>query len=115
MLLNLKIDRGANQRQLAEAVGVSEATLTHHLDAMERAGLLVRDRDPNNRRNHIIALTQAGEEAFIRLRTAAGSFDQRLRTGLGEAELATLSALLGQLVGNVADAAIDEHAVPGRS
>lgn len=34
ILLNLKIRKPANQRELAEAVGVREATLTHHLNAM---------------------------------------------------------------------------------
>ena len=37
VLLNLKIGRAANQRTLADAVGVTEATLTHHLNAMETA------------------------------------------------------------------------------
>ena len=49
VLLNLKIGRAANQRRLAEAVGVTEATLTHHLNAMETAGLITRRRDPDNR------------------------------------------------------------------
>ena len=40
VLLNLKTRRVSNQRELAEAVGVREATLTHHLNAMERDGLL---------------------------------------------------------------------------
>ena len=71
VLLNLKIQQDANQRQLAEAVGVSEATLTHHLNAMEKDGLLARRRDPSNRRNHIIELTAPGEAAFTRLAAAA--------------------------------------------
>ena len=39
ILLNLKIRKPANQRELAEAVGVREATLTHHLNAMDARGL----------------------------------------------------------------------------
>ena len=54
VLLNLKIEQDTNQRRLAEAVGITGATLTHHLGAMERPGLLTRRRDPANRRNHII-------------------------------------------------------------
>jgi MarR family transcriptional regulator for hemolysin len=34
ILLNLKIHRPEHQRALAEAVGVRDATLTHHLNAM---------------------------------------------------------------------------------
>src|SRR5256885_17028387 len=61
ILLTLKTRRIANQRQLAEAVGIQGATLTHHLNAMERDGLLTRSRDPENRRVHVGALTEAGQ------------------------------------------------------
>src|ERR1700761_4082125 len=50
VLLNLKVRKPANQRELAEAVGIREATLTHHLNAMEADGLLTRTRDTANRR-----------------------------------------------------------------
>ena len=35
VLLAMKTSAAASQRELAEAVGVKEATLTHHLNAME--------------------------------------------------------------------------------
>jgi MarR family transcriptional regulator, transcriptional regulator for hemolysin len=101
VLLNLKIQQDARQRQLAEGVGVSEATLTYHLNAMEHDGLLVRRRDPSNRRNHIIELTAAGENAFIRLAAVALAFDQRLRVNLEPPDLETLRAALDQLSRNV--------------
>src|SRR5271165_7250118 len=63
ILLNLKIRKPANQRELAEAVGVREATLTHHLNAMDAEGLITRRRDTANRRIHVVALTDAGEAA----------------------------------------------------
>jgi MarR family transcriptional regulator, transcriptional regulator for hemolysin len=110
VLLNLTIGRAANQRELADAVGVTEATLTHHLNAMETAGLLTRRRDPENRRIHVVELTDAGESAFLRLRDAAVAFDRRLRRGMGAEELATLEGLLGKLAGNVAKA--EEGAPP---
>ena len=64
VLLAMKTSAAASQRELATAVGVREATLTHHLNAMELAGLLTRRRDPANRRVHIVELTAAGEDAF---------------------------------------------------
>jgi MarR family transcriptional regulator for hemolysin len=101
VLLNTKARRMANQRELAEAVGVREATLTHHLNAMEGDGLLTRRRDAANRRIHVIELTAAGEEAFLRLREAALAFDRRLRRGFTGEDLALLEGLLGRLAANV--------------
>lgn len=103
VLLNLKIGPAANQRRLAEAVGVTEATLTHHLNAMETAGLITRRRDPDNRRIHVVELTEAGEAAFLRLREAATAFDRRLRQGVSADEAATLEDVLSRLIANVAD------------
>jgi MarR family transcriptional regulator, transcriptional regulator for hemolysin len=101
ILLNLKIHKPANQRNLAEKVGVREATLTHHLNAMDASGLVTRTRDAANRRVHVVELTDAGEAAFLRLQQAAIAFDVRLRAGLADADLDQLSDLLGRLAANV--------------
>jgi MarR family transcriptional regulator for hemolysin len=107
ILLNLKIRKPANQRELAEAVGVREATLTHHLNAMDSRGLVTRTRDAANRRVQVVTLTEAGEATFVRLRDTAIAFDAKLRAGVSDQDLATLSTLLGRLAANVgtADAA----------
>ena len=48
----------------------------------------------------MVALTEAGEAAFARLRDTAIAFDAKLRAGLADADLATLSTLLGHLAAN---------------
>jgi len=101
VLISLKSQQVRNQRELAEAVGIREATLTHHLNAMDERGLITRRRDPANRRVHLVELTEAGEAAFQRLRGAATAFDQRLRSGLSGDEVSQLEALLGRLAANV--------------
>jgi MarR family transcriptional regulator for hemolysin len=50
----------------------------------------------------VVELTNAGEETFLRLRTAAVSFDQRLRAGITEKEVAGVEVVLDRLVRNVA-------------
>jgi MarR family transcriptional regulator for hemolysin len=95
VLISLKSRPVASQRELAEAVGIQGATLTHHLDAMESAGLVTRRRDPANRRLHLV------EPLFLRLRDAATAFDRRLRAGLSEGDVGQLEALLTRLRDNV--------------
>ena len=102
VLISLKTQRLANQRKLAEAIGIQGATLTHHLNAMEADGLVTRRRDPTNRRVHVVQLTEAGEALFQRLRAAAVAFDRQLRAGLADDEVATLARLLDRLRDNVA-------------
>jgi MarR family transcriptional regulator for hemolysin len=101
VLISLKSGQLASQRELADAVGVKGATLTHHLDAMESAGLVTRQRDPRNRRMHLVRLTPEGDALFFRLRDAAVAFDGRLRAGLSEQETGQLETLLDRLRDNV--------------
>jgi MarR family transcriptional regulator for hemolysin len=100
VLLSLKTRRMASQRDLAEAIGIRAATLTHHLQAMEAQGLITRRPDTVNRRIHVVELTEAGDRAFFRLLEAAVAFDCRLRAGLSAGEIGTLEALLAHLAGN---------------
>lgn len=102
VLISLKSGTRASQRELAGAVGVQGATLSHHLNAMESAGLVTRRRDPANRRLHLVELTPAGDALFLRLRDAATAFDRRLRAGLTEAEVSQLGTLLTRLRDNAA-------------
>jgi len=101
VLISLKSSPSASQRDLAAKVGIQGATLTHHLDTMESAGLVTRRRDPANRRLHLVELTPVGDALFLRLRDAATAFDQRLRAGLSDGDVGQLEALLTRLRNNV--------------
>lgn len=103
ILLTLQTRQLGNQRELAEAVGIRGATLTHHLNAMEAGGLVARRRDPANRRIQHVELTSSGEALFRQLAGAALAFDQRLRAGLDDRDLDVLDGLLGRLHANIAD------------
>ncbi len=103
ILISLKTRPVANQRELADAVGIQGATLTHHLNGMESAGLVTRRRDPENRRVHLVTLTPDGEQLFLRLASAAIAHDERMRKGLSDTEIAQLADLLHRLAGNVTD------------
>ncbi|TPL35277.1 winged helix-turn-helix transcriptional regulator [Mesorhizobium sp. B2-4-6] len=96
-LLSVKSKELANQRELAGMIGIQGATLTHHLNAMEAQGLLTRRRDPENRRVHQVALTEAGETLFERLRLAAVAFDKRLRAGIPDDKLSEFTEVLAAL------------------
>jgi MarR family transcriptional regulator, transcriptional regulator for hemolysin len=101
ILLALKGQRPETQRELAAAVGVEGATLTHHLDGMERAGLVSRERLPENRRVQRVELTAKGEKAFLRLRDAAVAYDALLREGVAERDLERMRTVLRRMEENV--------------
>ena len=101
ILIALKTRRHASQRELAEAVGIQGATLTHHLDNLEKQGLVRRVDDPTNRRIQRVELTASGGRTFLALRDAAMAFDRRLRSGMSDAELGRMRQSFARLASNV--------------
>jgi MarR family transcriptional regulator for hemolysin len=100
VISSLKNGAHRTQGELAEAVGVRQPTLSHHLDALERAGLVSRDRLSGNRRVQHVTVTDAGEQLFLRMRRAAAAFDGRLKAGLEDDEVGELRRLLAQRAEN---------------
>jgi MarR family transcriptional regulator for hemolysin len=100
VLLALQSREHRTLGELADAVGVRQPTLTHHLDTLVRAGLVVREAAEGNRRVQRVTVTESGDHLFRRLRRAAASFDGRLRAGLDDADVAQLRGLLTQLTEN---------------
>jgi MarR family transcriptional regulator for hemolysin len=97
VLIALKRGDHAMQRDIAAAIGIEGATLTHHLNRMETDGLVRRKRDTADRRSQVVALTPAGDARFATLLRAVVAFDAQLRAGFSDRELATLRRLLGRL------------------
>src|SRR3954468_4586905 len=101
ILVELKARTHGTQRTIAHAVGVEGPTLTHHLNKMEAGGLVTRQRDPDNRRVHQVALTDAGEATFASLLARVGGCAQPLPGDLDGRDVARLHRLLGRLLANV--------------
>ncbi len=103
VLTALKRGDHAMQRDLAEAIGIEGATLTHHLNRMEDDGYVRRERAAGDRRSQLVTLTPAGERQFAALLREVVAFDEQLRAGFSERELTTLRKLLARLRENAAD------------
>jgi MarR family transcriptional regulator for hemolysin len=97
VLLLVRSQAWGTQALMAEAMGVSGATLTHHLNSLEEQGLVRRWRDSANRRVQHVELTDDGLALFERLRHVAVRHDKLLRAHLSDDEIARLGELLDKL------------------
>ena len=75
--------------------------MTRHLDGLEEAGLVERQRDPVDRRAVQVQLTRAGHALHGRLLKAVIAFNQQLRSDLSNDDIETLRRVLGRLQQNV--------------
>ncbi len=102
LILNaLKSESRRTQLDLARAVGIEGPTLTRHLDGIEQAGLVKRQRGAPDRRAVQVELTRGGHALHARLLKAVIDFNQQLRAGLSAEDVETLRRLLFQLQENV--------------
>jgi MarR family transcriptional regulator for hemolysin len=101
VLVLVRSEQWGTQARMAEAMGITGATLTHHLNALEAQGLVRRWREASNRRVQRVALTAEGEALFDRLREVAVRHDERLRSNLSDEETALLADLLDRLQAGV--------------
>ena len=105
--VSLMRDDHTMQRDIASAIGIEGATLTHHLNKMETAGLVSRHRTPENRRSQLVELTERGQALFFTLLDAVITFDRQLCDGFSATELDALHGYLERLRRNVTAAAAD--------
>jgi MarR family transcriptional regulator for hemolysin len=103
VLLLVRSGDWSTQSQLARAMGVTGATLTHHLKSLEADGLVRRWREPENGRVQRVELTPAGDEMFERLRGVAKRHDERLRELLTVEEAEQLGRILDRLDAGLQD------------
>jgi MarR family transcriptional regulator for hemolysin len=97
VLLLVRSGDWSTQSQLAKALGITGATLTHHLKGLEADGLVRRWREPANARVQRVELTADGAAMFDRLRAVAQRHDQRLRAALTDCETEQLRTILDRL------------------
>src|SRR5215216_8045190 len=65
-LLGLLHEHGAmSQADLRRAMEVDPSILVTLLNPLEADGLVSRDRDPDDRRRHLVTLTRAGERLLV--------------------------------------------------
>lgn len=83
---------------LYDATMVTSGAMTGRVDRLERAGWVIRQPDPGDRRGTLVALTAGGHELIDTLMAAHVENEQRLLAGLSRAEQETLASLLAKLL-----------------
>jgi DNA-binding MarR family transcriptional regulator len=88
---------GESQRALADALGMHPPRLVALIDDLEGRGLVQRSRDPADRRNYALSLTEAGRETMTRIATVARQHERAVTAAIDDDERAELAAVLRRL------------------
>ncbi len=94
-LLGLLHERGAiAQSELGEIMGTDPSILVTMLNPLEVDGLISRRRDPEDRRRHLVTLSQTGERQLMRAAEAEEEVEASLFAGLDDQQREDLRLLL---------------------
>jgi DNA-binding MarR family transcriptional regulator len=88
---------GESQRALADALGMHAPRLVALIDDLEARGLVERRRDPRDRRNYAISLTDAGRQTMRQIAAVAKEHEQALTAALHDEEREQLASLLRRI------------------
>ena len=103
----IKLDAPKRMGVLAADMLTLPSTITATADALEKAGHLTRQRDPEDRRAWLLVLTEQGEEARNMLVTVAGELFHSA-SGLNAEETAEFARLARKIRDNILKIGIPE-------
>ena len=94
-ILGLLHDHGGlAQRELMQQMNVDPSILVTLLNPLEAHGLVSRERDPADRRRHLVTLTPAGEQALVSASRAQKDTEDALFAALDDDQRERLRTLL---------------------
>jgi DNA-binding MarR family transcriptional regulator len=84
--------------ELAERSELSSGAMTNRLDRLEKAGLVKRLADPDDRRGVLVELTKAGQKAWLDSTGAEAAREALIAAVLSDREKEKLNSLLRRLM-----------------
>jgi DNA-binding MarR family transcriptional regulator len=87
---------GVGQRQLGDLLMLDANNCVLLLNDIEEAGWAERRRDPDDRRRHIVEITESGREALFNAERALDGLEDEVLGALSPDERDTLHDLLGR-------------------
>jgi len=98
VLLLLDRNPGRNQTEIANTLGILRPNFVSMLDGLESRDLCARIRSTNDRRSHILVLTDKGRAVLARAKKlVASKHEARLNELLGPANRAALLSMLTKI------------------
>jgi DNA-binding MarR family transcriptional regulator len=85
------------QATIADALTLDPSRLVALLDSLEERGLIARQRDPQDRRRHLVSITELGTAELGRLRELVKGLELEFFAPLAAADRKTLHELLFRL------------------
>ena len=98
IVMKLRFQGPLSQQELASRIDVEPSTIVGTLDIMERDGLASREAHPNDRRAHLVRLTEKGEALVPRLLGLMDLVEADIQDAFPEGERTRLQESMERLI-----------------
>lgn len=103
VLVSLDELGGLSQQQVSDLIRVDRSDMVRILDRLETAGYVVRERDPSDRRRHVLVVTPAGRRAIVVGNQVVEQVTATVFASVSETERLALHRLLLATLGESTD------------
>lgn len=107
----LKEHGDCSQKELADFLGVTPASIATSLKRMSKSGFIERTADENDRRINRLRLTEKGREIFLAGKAECDRIDSVMFNGFSEEEITAFSDMLSRIAKNLSPSGISEKEV----
>ena len=97
----LHVEDGMSQRELGKRLNLKDAAIGKAIDALESEKLIVRKKDPNDRRKALVCLTAKGRKIAYKVAKQRHEFQSVFVEGFSQKERSLFGSLLERSYDNL--------------
>ena len=100
-LLELYIEDGRNQEELAELLKIDKGTTARAIKKLEEGGFIIREKDEKDKRSNKVYLTEKGKDVKDNIFSILNQWDKKMSDQLDEEERELMNKLLRKVCSNI--------------
>jgi len=97
VLLKINAEEGTPATKIAPLMGLEARSLTRILKSMQEKGLIMKKKDPSDKRTVLICLTDEGRIKKEKARETVKHFNQVVKDSIPNGKLATFFQVIGKI------------------
>lgn len=102
IIMFLSANKNVNQDTIAKRYMIDKGMIAKTLNKLEDKGFVMREQNPNNKRENIISLTQKSTDILEIMDSVLKEWYEIIYAGMSTEEVESLKRLTGKMAANVA-------------
>ena len=102
IIMFLSRNEEVNQDAISKRYMIDKGMVAKTLNKLETKGFILREQNPDNKRENIISLTQKGVDILNNIKSIIDEWNEILYEEMSEEEIACMKKLTNKMVENIA-------------